>query len=67
MRNSIGVALLATMALAACTPTYNTVCANAGYAPGTPAFEQCLKDKRAEHLRWVDRTAFRSNGGGGAL
>ncbi|MCG8689800.1 MAG: hypothetical protein MI806_01190 [Minwuiales bacterium] len=64
MRNSIGVALLATMALAACTPTYNTVCANAGYAPGTPAFEQCLEDKRAEHLRWVDRTAFRGIGGG---
>ncbi len=67
MRNAVGVALLATMVLAACAPTYNTVCANAGHSPGTPAFEQCLKDKRAEHLRWVDRTAFRSLGGGGAL
>ena len=67
MRNSVGVALLAAFVLAACTPTYNTVCANAGHSPGTAAFEQCLEEKRAEHLRWVDRTAFRSSGGGGGL
>ena len=65
MRNAIGVALLATMALAACTPTYNTVCANAGHSPGTPAFEQCLEDKRVEHARWAARSGFGGPGGGG--